>query len=287
MAGRVMSPAISCVIPVYNGEQYLSRAVGSVLKQRDDVQIVLVDDCSSDGSKDLALEMSRKDQRVTAILLPQNRGQAYARNVGVAAAHAPYVTFLDQDDEHAPGWYDHAIGVLESSPQYAAVRGDIDLMDVPAELSIARDDLRRQAMANSTIWNMVMRKPVYQVLGGCPMSQTFRTREGAEDVALVMALNRHFNVARTRNVASKHFVRPGGATAYFLKRSRVVGSRVEFTELSEAERSGSLERELAEFQTRAGANVEEFRELLAAKSGGFREVMAGFSMKMLKKIAGN
>ena len=99
-----MVSMISCVIPVYNGKLRLERAIKSALAQRPDVQVVLVDDCSTDGSRELSLNMARDDQRIVALSLPVNRGQGYARNIGVAASHAPYVTFLDQDDEHAPGW---------------------------------------------------------------------------------------------------------------------------------------------------------------------------------------
>ncbi len=101
----------------------MPRAIKSALDQRSDVQVVLVDDGSTDGSGEFALEMAREDRRIVALSLPTNRGQGSARNIGVAAAHAPYVAFLDQDDEHAPGWYDHAVEVLQADPQFAAVRG--------------------------------------------------------------------------------------------------------------------------------------------------------------------
>ena len=242
-----MAPIISCVIPVYNGRLHLPRAIKSALDQRSDVQVVLVDDCSTDGGG------------IVALSLPTNRGQGFARNIGVAAAHAPYVTFLDQDDEHAPGWYDHAVKVLQANPQFAAVRGDVELMEVPAELSIRQSDPRRLAMVNSTVWNMVMRKVVYHALGGSPTAAAFRTREGAEDVAVVVALQQYFKVARTERVATRHYVKASGATAYFLRRTRLVGNSFEFTELTTGEQTGALDKALAEFHIRAAANVETLR----------------------------
>ncbi len=282
-----MMPTISCVIPVYNDKLHLPRAVKSALEQRTDVQVVLVDDCSTDGSRELALEMAREEPRIVAIPLPNNRGQAYARNIGVAAASAPYVTFLDQDDEHAPGWYNHAIEVLQANPRFAAVRGEIELMEVPVELSIGRADPRRLAMVNSTIWNMVIHKVAYHALGGSPTSPTFRTREGAEDVTLVVALKQHFNVAKTERLATKHYVKAHGATAYFLRRTRVVGNRVEFNELTNEERSGALEKALSEFQADAAANVRALRRLLRPRfrGRGFRVLMAEISARMLRKIS--
>lgn len=281
-----MVPIISCVIPVYNGKAHLARAIKSALDQRPDVQVVLVDDCSTDGSRELALEMARNDQRILALSLPANRGQGYARNIGVAAGYAPYVTFLDQDDEHAPGWYSHAIDVLQENPRIAAVRGEIELMEVPAELSISSTDPRRSMMFNSTVWNMVMHKAVYQALGGCPFSPAFRTRQGAEDACLVVSLKQHFRVAKTAQLASRHYVNANGATAYFFRRTRVMGNHIEFIEMTDEERNGTLERAFAEFQAAASAAVNALRHALKPRPKSFRDFLREVSVKLLRKLAG-
>jgi len=281
-----MIPTISCVIPVYNGKSHLARAVASVLAQRPDVQIVLVDDCSTDGSRELALDMARSDPRIIAVSLGKNRGQGYARNVGVAASDAPYVTFLDQDDEHAPAWYDHAIEVLQGNPRFAAVRGEIQLMDVPDDLNVGPTDPRRTMMFNSTVWNMVMHKVIYQVLGGCPSSPAFRTQQGAEDACLVVSLKQHFEVAKTSQLASRHYVNIGGATAYFLRRTRVVRGRIEFTEMTDKEKNGTLEKAFSEFQADASTNVSVLRRTLKHRSRGIRNVMAGIAFKLLGTFSG-
>jgi len=134
-------PIISCVIPVHNGKRDLQRAVDSVLAQSTATQVILVDDCSTDGSAELVLAMAAAEPRIEAVTLPKNRGQGYARNVGVAVAQAPYITFLDQDDEHLPGWYAHGVEVLELNPGLAAVKGDVELIDIPFRRQ--RDSRRR------------------------------------------------------------------------------------------------------------------------------------------------
>jgi glycosyltransferase involved in cell wall biosynthesis len=282
-----MVPMISCVIPVYNGKLRLERAIKSALAQRPDVQVVLVDDCSTDDSRELCLKMARDDQRILALSLSDNRGQGYARNVGVAASYAPYVTFLDQDDEHAPGWYDHAIEVLQEDPRFAAVRGEIQLMEIPADLTVSPSDPRRSMMFNSTVWNMVMHKVVYQVLGGCPYSPAFRTRQGAEDACLVVSLKQHFEVAKTTQLASRHYVNANGATAYFFRRTRVVGNRIEFTEMTEEERNGTLEKAFSEFQIAASANVRALRRTLKPERKGVRDFFARISAELLRKLSGS
>jgi glycosyltransferase involved in cell wall biosynthesis len=280
-----MVSMISCVIPVYNGKLRLERAVKSALAQRPDVQVVLIDDCSTDGSAELALKMARDDRRILAISLPDNRGQGYARNIGVAASYSPYVTFLDQDDEHVPGWYDHAIEVLQENPRFAAVRGEIKLMDIPAGIIIEPTDPRRSMMFNSTVWNMVIHKVVYQALGGCPYSPAFRTRQGAEDACLVVSLKQHFEVAKTTQLASRHYVNANGATAYFYQRTRVVENRIEFIEMSDEERDGTLEKAFSEFQAAASASVYALRRTLKPESRSFRGFLAGVSLKLLRKLS--
>jgi glycosyltransferase involved in cell wall biosynthesis len=280
-------PKISCIIPVYNGKRDLRRAVDSALAQLPEVQVVLVDDCSTDGSTELVLEMAAGDSRIIALTLPHNRGQGFARNVGVAAAEAEYVAFLDQDDEHLPGWYVYALGLLELNPGIAAVKGDIELIDIPANTGIVRGDARWRAMANSTIWNMVMRKVVYGVLGGCPTSSEYRTREGNEDIELVLALTRDFKVLVSSGVVARHYIKPNGATAYFLQRSSVVGNEIHYAEHTEEERKAALEGSGSDYKTRSSRNVESVRAMLKPPAKGVRLALARLSNRILQTLTHN
>jgi glycosyltransferase involved in cell wall biosynthesis len=256
-------PRISCVIPVYNGAAVLRRAVASVLAQGPHVELVLVDDGSRDASRELCAELARADRRVVAFPLPGNFGQGFARNIGVAIARARNVTFLDQDDEHLPGWYAEALEWLEAQPQLAGIKGEVELAEVPSGLEIGRDDPRWLPLVNSTIWNVVLRKAAYLALGGSPVSDALRTREGNEDITLMMALLEHFKVAKAGRAATRHYVKPGGATAYFLGRTRVVGESFEFLEQTETERGGELDRAQAEFKARAAQSLAALRRMLA------------------------
>jgi glycosyltransferase involved in cell wall biosynthesis len=94
------APAVSVVIPCYNGARFLRRAVASVQAQRyprDRLQIVIVDDGSSDDSYRIACELAAQDPRILALRQP-NAGPAAARNYGIAAGQGELVAFLDCDD---------------------------------------------------------------------------------------------------------------------------------------------------------------------------------------------
>lgn len=91
-------PVVSAVIPCYNGEQYVSEAIESVLSQTaGPVEIVVVDDGSSDNSV-AVVERYTGGNNVTLIRHAENRGIAAARNTGVRASRGSYIGFLDQDD---------------------------------------------------------------------------------------------------------------------------------------------------------------------------------------------
>jgi glycosyltransferase involved in cell wall biosynthesis len=90
----VSTPKAALVVPVYNGERFLQETIESLLSQDVDVEIVAVDDGSTDGSLDI---LRRYGNRIQVVEQP-NRGVCIARNTGFARTKAPYVTFLDQDD---------------------------------------------------------------------------------------------------------------------------------------------------------------------------------------------
>lgn len=90
---------VSVVIPVYNVKPYLERCVNSVLRQTyKDLEIILVDDGSTDGSGELCDDMATRDQRI-CVIHQENQGLSGARNTGIQQATGEYVIFLDSDDE--------------------------------------------------------------------------------------------------------------------------------------------------------------------------------------------
>lgn len=93
-----MQPAISVIVPVFNTERYLRACVDSILSQTlTELEIVLVNDGSSDSSGDICDEYAAKYERVTAIH-KENGGVSSARRAGVAAAKGQYIAFVDSDD---------------------------------------------------------------------------------------------------------------------------------------------------------------------------------------------
>ncbi|MDR2760402.1 MAG: glycosyltransferase [Rickettsiales bacterium] len=94
-----MNSLISVIIPVCNTEEYLAECLNSILGQtHKNLEIIAVDDFSSDGSLKILEEFSAKDERIKIISLEKNLGQGAARNVGLRAAAGKFVCFVDSDD---------------------------------------------------------------------------------------------------------------------------------------------------------------------------------------------
>ena len=93
-----MGTKISIIVPVYNVEKYLGRCVESLTHQTmQEIQIILVDDGSTDNSSSICDEYAVKDRRIL-VIHKKNEGQGIARNQGLAKAFGQYVCFLDSDD---------------------------------------------------------------------------------------------------------------------------------------------------------------------------------------------
>lgn len=92
-------PKVSIIIPVYNVEHYLREALDSVVNQTlSDIEIICIDDCSTDGSYRILEEYAKTDSRFVVLKQEYNQGQGVARNRGINIAKSPYIMFLDPDD---------------------------------------------------------------------------------------------------------------------------------------------------------------------------------------------
>ena len=94
---------VSVVIPAYNASRSIERAVGSVQAQTEQsIEIIVVDDCSSDATPDIIQAIAARDLRVRLVRLAVNAGPSVARNRGIAEARGRWFAILDADDAYKP-----------------------------------------------------------------------------------------------------------------------------------------------------------------------------------------
>lgn len=97
---------ISIIVPIFNGEKYLERAIKSIINQSfgfENIELILIDDCSKDNSKEIILKYANQYSNIIPILLEKNSGCAgKPRNLGLLKSTAPFLMFLDVDDYYLP-----------------------------------------------------------------------------------------------------------------------------------------------------------------------------------------
>ena len=106
---RLMA-SISLIIPTHSRPHLLPRAVESALAAGTDVEVVVVDDASTDDTADVCRSM----KGINYIRLAHRQGVAGARNAGVLTSSAEYIAFLDDDDLRLPGSLDRQLAILQT-----------------------------------------------------------------------------------------------------------------------------------------------------------------------------
>ena len=107
---------ISVIIPVYNVAEYLPKCLESILGQSFyDMEIICVNDCSSDKSLDILKDFAKRDERVKVFSNEKNIGGALSRNVGLDKATGEYIYFMDSDDWLEPDYLEVMLKTIEKA----------------------------------------------------------------------------------------------------------------------------------------------------------------------------
>ena len=112
---NINSDIVSIITPVYNAESFLEDTVNSVLKQTyQDWEMILIDDCSTDKSREIMEKLALMDDRIVPIYSEVNEGVANSRNKGIEKAKGRYIAFLDSDDLWKPNKLEEQVKFMKS-----------------------------------------------------------------------------------------------------------------------------------------------------------------------------
>ncbi|HET8561586.1 MAG TPA: CDP-glycerol glycerophosphotransferase family protein [Marmoricola sp.] len=167
---RYRGPSLSVVVPVYNVREWITPALESLVSQSlSDLEIIVVDDGSTDGSMDIVRDFARRDPRIQ-IFSQQNAGLGAARNAGLVRARGEFLAFFDSDDLLLPGSYEAMVQQLRHSGSdfvtASFARGDVGQALKPNWVSrlFARDRTGLTVaeepwlLLDITAWNKVFRR---------------------------------------------------------------------------------------------------------------------------------
>lgn len=128
-------PLVSIVIPVHNGQKYIREALDSCLEQDyPNIEIVVVDDKSTDDTLNILREYESKDSKVNVIPVEKQDGLGNVLNIGIRASKGPYIARMDADDVMCPSRISKQVEYLQGNPECVAVGGQIDIIDGEGEV---------------------------------------------------------------------------------------------------------------------------------------------------------
>lgn len=167
-------PSVSVVMPVYNGEKFVARAIESILAQTfRDFEFIIVDDGSTDATPTLLNEYAARDARIRLLAQPRNTGVAKAASRGNSTAGGRYIARMDADDVSLPRRFEKQVTYLDAHPDVGILGANIRDFDG----SGARAKIwRRPTEPNVVAWfllfgncmahpSIMMRRSVFERFG--------------------------------------------------------------------------------------------------------------------------
>lgn len=130
---------MSVIVPVYNVAEYIEECIVSIINQTyRNLQIIVIDDGSTDKSIDICQKYAKNDSRIEMVC-QENQGVSVARNTGLAHAKGEFVTFIDSDDYVDSDYIETLIGHIDEST-------DIVCCNIPTKKGIVNDTIRRKVL---------------------------------------------------------------------------------------------------------------------------------------------
>jgi glycosyltransferase involved in cell wall biosynthesis len=207
-------PVVSVVMPTYNGERFLRPAVESILNQTfRDFELIVIDDCSTDGTPRILAEFKDKDARLILLTNERNLGIAGATNRGLAVARAKYVALQDHDDISLPRRLQTQVDFLNAHPDIAVVGSAATLINddgVPYgefPLPCEEIDIKWRFLSYGDplhYTSLMLRHPAMQDIGGYGEDPAFRFSEAYDPFSRIAMHHRMVNLPETLVLWRRH-----------------------------------------------------------------------------------
>ncbi len=209
-------PQVSVLVPVYNVERYLEAAIQSIQAQTlGDIEIIAVDDGSTDGSLQVLKRLEATDPRIRVLKMESNSGIVKALNRGLSACRASYIARMDGDDLALPERLERQLAFLQAHPEVALVGSATSAMDTCGRsCGSSRVPITQKAIAKSLRFapscthTWMARRDLYEQLDG------YRDLLCAEDYDfLLRAVTSGFKLANLPEPLMKIRIRGGNTVS--------------------------------------------------------------------------
>ncbi len=208
-------PIVSVIIPAYNAEEFLEDSILSIVNQTfEEIEIILIDDCSSDKTWKLIQQHAEKDSRIKGYQNKHNLGIAGNRNKGVSLASGKYLVWQDADDISFPWRIEKQLNFMESNPEVGIVGGFLELFNNETTIGERQyptedRDLRRCIFRYSPIAQpaAMVRKAAIDKVGTYSLKYP-----PAEDLDMTFRIGEHYKLANIGEVLIRYRESDGNAT---------------------------------------------------------------------------
>ena len=164
-------PLVSVIMPVYNAEKYLDRSISSVINQTyDNLEILLIDDCSTDNSYNILKEYAKKDKRIKVFHNQENQHVSETRNVGIRNSTGKYLYFIDSDDFIDNDYIEHLVNTAEKENADVVVNPNIYIIKYQKKYNILKNiNNQDKSFVNkyiikkfSTVWYKLYKREIQE-----------------------------------------------------------------------------------------------------------------------------
>lgn len=211
---------ISVLMPTYNAEKYVNEAIESILSQTfTDLELIIIDDCSTDKTWEIIQKYKEKDKRIIAIKNEKNLGIAGNRNKLKKLAKGIYVVWQDADDISMPDRLKHQYEFMEMNQAVGICGGWLDFFNDKGQSSVRKykgkdEDLRKNIFRFSPVAQpgAIIRKSVLDKMGDYDLNYPL-----AEDLDMSFRIGRKYKFANVQEVVIKYRENDNSATFTRLK----------------------------------------------------------------------
>lgn len=209
-------PKVSVIMAAYNSGKYIEESILSILNQTlKDLELIIIDDCSTDNVPDLIKKYQVLDPRIIAIRNEKNLGSAKPMVIGIKLARADYVAMMDSDDVAYPNRLEIQYNFMEQNPNVALIGSGVELMNESGQILKRRigltdyDEIKfRILLRNPFIHpSTIYRRAIFEEMGGYD-----KKYENSEDYALFSAIAQKYKIAGVPQILLKYRMSPNSVT---------------------------------------------------------------------------
>lgn len=213
-------PLVTVVTPAYNAERFLSEAIESILNQTyENIEYILIDDASTDNTKDIINKYAKKDNRIKTHFNAKNLNIGGVRNQGVKLAKGKYIAWQDADDISLPTRIEKQVEFMESNPKVGMCGSFIEFFE-----DNGNHHIRKYLTEDSEIRKKMFRYAPAAEPASILRMECFKkageydpTLPPAADIDMSFRIGQHYKFANIPEVLLRYRVHPQSATSQKLK----------------------------------------------------------------------